>query len=130
MSAPADEVGRAAREKLLDHVRADPALAPHERETTVTFAVDEDSARVFCEEAALVRRLLAHDGVDVEELGVLVDGERRTVTVDEAVDTVDDDDLVVRLRGRIPIRYLLIGERGARSHDDHAAVVTQEVFGR
>lgn len=122
-----DEATEAAREELLDRTRADPGLTPAERETTLSFAVDEEEARIHTEEASLIRRLLAHGAVDIQALGVF-DGERRqTLTLEEAVSESDPDDLIVRLKGRIPLRYLTVGA-GGRNHDDHAPVVSSGVF--
>jgi len=52
---PRGEGGRRALEDLLDATRADPELTPSERETTFTFAVDEDVAHIHTEEAAVIR---------------------------------------------------------------------------
>ena len=68
-----DEGGRLGLEDLLDQTRADPDLSPSERETTFTFAVDEDAAHIHTEEAAVIRRLLSHEDVRVDALGVFGD---------------------------------------------------------
>jgi len=122
----ADEATATAREDLLDRTRADPGLTPAERETTIAFAVDEGEARIHTEEAAVIRRLLAHEGVEVDRLGVFDGERRRTLSLEEAVET-DPDDLVVRLKGRLPLRYVTIGSVG-RNNDEHAHVVSKEVF--
>lgn len=128
MSAEAvEDVGERAVEKLRDRTRADPQLAPKERETTFTFAVDENTARVHTEEAALIRRLLCHDDVRVDALGVFDGDGYRTLSFDEAVAETGGDDLVVRLKGRVPLRYLVVRDTGRRN-DDHAQVVSKEVF--
>jgi hypothetical protein len=129
MSAePAAEATRPAREDLLDRVRADPSLGPRERETTFTFATDEAIAHVHTEEAAIIRRLLSHDDVEVDALGVLAGDRRRTLTLAETLAETDSESLVVRLKGRLPLRYLTVATVG-RNHDEHAAVVSEEVFG-
>lgn len=122
-----EEVAEGAVEYLRERTRADPGLIPEERETTLTFAVDEETARVHSEEASIIRRLLSHDDVDVRRLGVH-DGETtRTVSYDDALAEMGADDLVVRLQGRIPLRYLVVKDVG-RNHDDHAVVVSKGVF--
>ena len=75
----------------------------------------------------IIRRLLAPDAVEVDALGVYDGDRRRSLTLEEAVDETDSDDLVVRLKGRLPLRYLTVGTAG-RNHDDHADVVSGEVF--
>ena len=122
-----DEATRTAREDLLGRTRADPGLTPAERETTLTFAVDEASAHVHTEEAAIIRRLLAHGAVEVDALGVFDGDRRRTLSLESALAETDPNDRVVRLKGRVPLRYLSIGSVG-RNHDEHAAVVSEGVF--
>lgn len=122
-----EDTAQATREDLLDRTRADPDLAPAERETTFAFAVDEDCARVHTEEASVIRRLLSHGDVRVDALAVF-DGERRhTRTLEEVLGEGGPDGSVVRLRGRLPLRYLTVGSVG-RNHDEHAAVVSEGVF--
>lgn len=114
-------------EYLRERTRADPQLRPEERETTFTVAADEDSFRVHSEEAAIIRRLLCHDDVRVDALG-LFDGEAyRTVSFEEAPAKMGADDLVVRLKGHFPVRFFGIRDSG-RTHDRHSAIVSKEVF--
>ena len=122
-----DEATATPREDLLDRTRADPGLTPAERETTLSFAVDEGEARVHTEEAAIIRRFLAHDAVEVDVLGVFDGDRRRTLSLEETLAEADGDDAVVRLKGRVPLRYVTIGSVG-RKHDEHAAVVSEGVF--
>jgi hypothetical protein len=117
-----------SREYLRDRARADPRLTPAERETTLTIAHDRDTARVFSEEAAVVRRLLAHDGFEPERVGVHDGDTTRAVSFDEAVAETAPDDLVVRVQGALPVRYITIATVG-RNHDEHAPIVSKEVFG-
>lgn len=127
-SQSAEEGVEDPRAYLRDRTRADPGLTPAERETNLTLSHDRDSARVFSEEAAVVRRLLAHEGFTPDRVGVH-DGETtRTVSFDEAVAATGVDDLVVRVRGRLPVRYLKVGAVG-RNHDHHADIVSKEVLG-
>jgi len=126
-SQPSEERVDDPREYLRDRTRADPGLTPAERETTLTIPHDLDSARVFSEEAAVVRRLLSHDGFEPARVGIH-DGETtRTVSFDEAAAKTEPDDLVVRVRGTLPIRYLKVGAVG-RNHDHHADLVSKEVL--
>lgn len=122
-----DDGTETAREDLLDRTRADPGLKPAERETTIGFAVEEDTVRIHTEEAAIIRRLLAHRDVEVAALGVFDGDRRRTLALEETLAEVGGDDAVVHLKGRIPIRYVTIGSVG-RKHDEHAAVVSDGVF--
>jgi hypothetical protein len=52
----------------------------------------------------------------------------RTVSFEEAAAETAADDLVVRVRGTLPVRYLKVGAVG-RSHDNHSAIVSKEVLG-
>jgi hypothetical protein len=115
------------REDLRELVRADPDLAPAERETTITVAVDEARARIHTEEAAIIRRLLCHDGVTVDALGVHDGDRRRTIDLDDALAEVEQGDIVSRLKGSIPLRYVSIGTVG-RDHDKHSPVVSHGVL--
>jgi len=124
-----DEGGRLGLEDLLDQTRADPDLSPSERETTFTFAVDEDAAHIHTEEAAVIRRLLSHEDVRVEALGVFDGDRRRTLTPEEALAELEAGDAVVRLKGTLPLRYFVVRDTG-RSHDRHADVVSKEVFNK
>jgi hypothetical protein len=126
---PRGEGGRRALEDLLDATRADPELTPSERETTFTFAVDEDVAHIHTEEAAVIRRLLSHDDVRVDQLGVFDGDRRRTLTREEALAELEAGDAVVRLKGALPLRFFVVRDTG-RSHDRHADVVSKEVFNK
>jgi len=44
----------------LDRVAEDPGLTPAEKETTITWAKDQDRATITTEEASIMRRLIAH----------------------------------------------------------------------
>lgn len=126
-SQSAEEGVEDPREYLRDRTRADPGLTPAERETTLTLAHDRDTARVFSEEAAVVRRLLSHEGFDPARVGVHDGDTTRTVSFEEAVAETAADDLVVRVRGTLPVRYLKVGAVG-RNHDHHADLVSKEVL--
>jgi hypothetical protein len=124
-----EEATQTPREDLLNRTRTDPDLGPKERETTLRFAADEDTAAVYSEEAAIIRRLLSHGEATVDALGIHADGTTRTLPFDEARRAVGPDALVVTLRGSIPLRYLGVSTGdGGRSHDKHAPVVSKGVF--
>lgn len=126
-SQTTEETAGPTREDLVDETRADPGLTPAERETTIGFAVDEAEARIHTEEASLIRRLLSHGDVRIDALGIF-DGDRRhTRTLGEVLAEDGPDGSVVRLKGRLPVRYLTVGSVG-RSHDEHAPVVSEGVF--
>jgi len=85
---------------------------------------------VHTAEASLVRRLLAHGGAEVREVALLVDGaDYLRLPLDQAVEETGGDDLIVALRASLPVRYLTIGSVG-RKGDEHAPVVSEEVFSR
>ena len=126
-SQSAEEPAEPPAEYLRDRTGADPGLRPEERETTFSFAVDEDSVRIHTEEAAIIRRLLSHDAFEPARVGVH-DGETtRTVSFAKAAAETGSDDRVVRVRGRLPIRFLNITSVG-RNNDHHAPVVSGEVL--
>jgi hypothetical protein len=125
-----EDRARPPPEEFIDRAVADPALTPAERETTIGFAVDEAAARVHTAEASLVRRLLAHGGAEVREVALLVDGaDYLRLPLDEAVEETGGDDLIVALQASLPVRYITIGSVG-RKGDEHAPVVSEEVFSR
>lgn len=114
-------------EELIEQTGRDPGLGPRERETTLTFATDEDTAHVHTDEPALIRRCLAHDRLDVDELRIITDGEVRRLTFDDVVANGGVDGRVAGLRGRVPVACLLV-KAGPRKDDGHAAVVSVGVF--
>ena len=114
-------------EALIDKTRTDPDLAPMERETTIGWAADEDVARIHTEMPGLARRLLAHDGIDVTDLGVHDGDTVRTVAFDEAVANGGVDGVVVRVKAALPVGYLSV-KSSERSRTQPAAVVSQRVF--
>lgn len=122
-----DATGRALREHLREQVGRDPALGPAERETSVAFATDQDTARVHTEEPALIRRLLAHDHVEVGVLGVHDGDTTRTVAYDDVVTNGGVDGRVTRLKGRVPVACLVV-KAAPRTTGGHAQVVTKEVL--
>ena len=88
-SQSAEEPAEPPAEYLRDRTGADPGLRPEERETTVSFAVDEDSVRIHTEEAAIIRRLLSHDAFEPARVGVH-DGETtRTMSFAKAAAETD-----------------------------------------
>ncbi|RLM62553.1 hypothetical protein [Halorubrum sp. Atlit-26R] len=126
-SQSAEEPAEPPVEQLRDQTGADPGLTPEERETTFSFAVDEDSVRIHSEEAAIIRRLLSHEAFEPARVGVHNGETTRTVSFAEAADETGPDDRVVRVRGRLPLRFLNVASVG-RNHNQHAPIVSEEVF--
>ncbi|MFB6256296.1 MAG: hypothetical protein ABEH58_06150 [Haloplanus sp.] len=106
---------------MREAVREDPDLLPEEKETTLRFAKDQDTAAVYTAEAGLARRLLAHAAVNVEGLTVLEEEEARR--------EVDPDDWgggdIVGVRARLPVGALKV-QRTPRSAGGHAQVVSEK----
>ena len=129
MSAEAagEKTAETLTEELIEQTGRDPGLGPAERETTFTFATDEDTARVHTEEPALIRRCLAHDHLDVDELRIITDGGVRYVTFDDVVANGGVEGRVAGLRGRVPVACLSVKSR-PRKDDGHAAAISQAVF--
>jgi hypothetical protein len=122
-----EERSQYIREDLRDRARADPHLTPKERETTIGVARDEDLARIHTEEAAIIRRLLAHEATQPTTVG-LYDGETaRRVSYDKVGAEISSEDEVVSLRARLPVRYVLIKGKG-RNTDSHAEMVSPGVL--
>ena len=67
---------------LVQNVREDQKLGPYEKETLIGWAKPDEKARVFTEEAGLIRRFLRLPHFEVEGLRVLsVDGQGQRVSV-------------------------------------------------
>jgi hypothetical protein len=122
-----EERAETLTEELIEQTGRDPALGPRERETTLRFATDEDAAHVHTEEPALIRRCLAHDHLDVDELRVITDDEVRRLTFDDVVANGGVDGRVAALRGRVPVACLTV-KADPRKNDQHAAAVSEAVF--
>ena len=126
-SESSERTSQTLREDLRERTRADPHLSPKERETTIGVARDEESARVHTEEAAIIRRLLAHDATQPTTVGLFDGDTTRKVSYDEVDAEITAEDEVVSLRARLPVRYVLIKGEG-RNTDSHAQMVSQGVF--
>lgn len=115
-------------EELIEQTGRDPGLGPRERETTITFATDENGAHVHTEEPALIRRCLAHDHLDVDELRVITnDEEVRRLSFDDVVANGGVDGRIAALRGRVPVACLTV-KADPRKNDGHAAAVSEAVL--
>ncbi len=114
-------------EELIEQTGRDSGLGLKERETTVRFATDEDAAHVHTEEPALIRRCLAHDHLDVDELRVITDEEVRRLGFDAVLANGGVDGRVAALRGRVPVACLTV-KADPRKSDGHAAAVSEAVF--
>lgn len=111
-------------DELVERVAPDPDLKLKERETTFSFADDEDRARVHSASPAVVRRLLAHDEVSITSATVH-DGEGiEDVSGGALRDSTGD---IVSIRGRVPVGCLLLKARG-RNNNQAANVVSGGVF--
>lgn len=110
--------------ELVERVAPDPDLALMERETTFSFAADEDRARVHSASPAVVRRLLAHEEVSITSATVH-DGEGIDNISGDALPDTDGD--IVSVRGRVPVGCLLL-KAVARSNNQVSNVVSHRVF--
>ena len=119
---PTREVTRG--DELVQRVAPDPDLMLKERETTVSFADDEDRARVHSASPAVVRRLLAHDEVSVRE-ATIHDGEGVETVPGGALRGTDGD--IVSVRATLPVGCVLIKAR-PRSNNQASGVVSGGVF--
>lgn len=128
-AAPPEERVDTVTEELIEQTKRDPSLSPEERETLVRFGTDQSEAAVYTEEPALVRRLLAHSHTTVEEVRVIDedDDDVRYLSLADAVANDGVDGRVVSLRGRLPVRCLVI-KAVPRKATGHAAVVSREVL--
>jgi hypothetical protein len=85
-----------------------PELTPAEKEVTLGVARDEDQLRVTSEVGSVTRRLLAHDGFEVEGVRVV-------------------DGVVTAVTGRLPVGYLSVGTTGRKS-SNLSGMVSDGVF--
>jgi hypothetical protein len=108
----------------MQRVSADPDLTLKERETTFSFADDEDRARIHSASPAVVRRLLAHDEVRITN-ATIHDGEGvETVSGESLPDTTGD---IVSVRGTLPVGFLSVKTVG-RSTNQAAKVISDGVL--
>lgn len=106
----------------LDNVREDTDLQPVEKETTIRFAKDTDTIRVFTAEKGLMRRFLAHPASSIHTLTVR-DGDARPALPP----SLYDGEEIVGLDVTLPIGALLF-RRDPRQSGQHAEIVTERVF--
>lgn len=123
----AGKAGASLRDDLASQTRSDPGLSAAERETTITWASDEDHARIHTEAPALIRRCLAHDALDVDAIGVYDGDTTRRVEFDTARANGGVDGDVVALSGRVSIAHLSI-KTSRRNHTQQADVISEGVF--
>jgi hypothetical protein len=90
---------------LTERVAPDPDLKLKERETTFSFADDEDRARVHSASPAVVRRLLAHDEVSITS-ATIHDGEGVENISGPALPDSNGD--IVSVRGELPVGCLSV----------------------
>jgi len=109
---------------IIDQVQSDPELGAGEKQTTISFASDEDVATAFTEEPSLIRRFLLHPHIAVDELRILHnDGTVSYLTPEEW-----DGEAVVGLDARIPVNILKV-QSEARGQTVHSQIVSSEVLG-
>lgn len=100
--------------------RTDPDLDPAEKETTIRWARDEDTAVIHTDERGVGRRVIRHDHSTIESVNVLLpDGTRDTL----APEAVGANNEVIGVRVRLPIGVLSI-KSNPRNDDGHANVVS------
>lgn len=105
---------------VADAVREDPELSPAEKETSLRFPKDRDTARVYTEEAGLMRRILRHQHADVRAVTELRDGDSRpTVALEDWGGAP-----VVAVEATLPVGALQV-KTHPRDGGGHAAVVAE-----
>ena len=106
---------------VLEQVKEDPELLPCEKETTFSFAKDEDRARVHTDEAGLMRRLLQHPEFEITELRLHTQVGYRYVDCEQDLTECDS---VIGVKGSIPVTALLVksASRAQRAHCHVVAV--------
>jgi len=113
-----------AKHDLSKRVSGDPDLTRAERETTITFADDQERARVHSASPGITRRLLAHDDARLLS-ATLHDGEGvETVPGRQVAGEAGD---IVSVRVTLPVGCVSV-KGVARSHNQSAAVVSDGVF--
>jgi hypothetical protein len=121
----ADTAGQRAPEEVLDAVGEDSDLAPVDKEITISYSKDEDTARVFSAVAGVSRRLLAHPHVDVIEVRLVDEdtGTKRHAPPDD----VGPSETVVGVRASVDVG--LLGISGSpRTSGGPADLVTERVM--
>lgn len=104
--------------------RGDPDLDPAEKETTIRWARDEDTAIVHTDEKGVGRRVIRHDHSTIESVNVLLPDGTRDTLEPEAVGANNE---VVGVRVRLPVGAVSI-KGTPRANDQHAAVVSDAVL--
>lgn len=87
-----------ARLAVADEFVTDTLLSPEERETSITFSGDTDTARIHAANRSVARSLVLNENVAVEWYG-LANGE----TVTEATSVLDADVSPVSVRCTVPV---------------------------
>ncbi len=113
MSTPTDQLVAAVG-------RADPDLGPQERETTIRFAAADESAVIWSEEPALIRRLIAHPDSTVSSMRVQKDGTATQTTPQEY-----QDGEIVGVQCDVPLGVLKV-QATSRTTGTHADIVSKQ----
>jgi hypothetical protein len=123
MSSESEVAG--SRDKDRPTVREDRELTPGEKEVSITFSKEDDTARVFSAIEGVSRRLLAHDLVEVIEV-VLVDeadGTRRQA----ALEDVRPSEEIVGVLADVDVGLITVSGQPRRS-GTYADVITDRVL--
>jgi len=104
--------------RLTDCVAENSDLTPAEKETSISFAKTDDTARVFTAEAGLMRRLLSHEHFEVDHV-VPQNGMKV-----ESIEEIDaPETTIVGVAGRVPVGCLKM-RTSIRGSSGHANVVS------
>ena len=108
-------------DRLVEAVKEDPDLLPEEKETTFTWAKDEDRAHVFTEEGSITRRLLRYPDFEIESLRVYTEDApgKRLGGADYS------DGRITGVWGTLPIGSLKILSR-SRSDSTHCKIISKD----
>lgn len=112
---------------LAESVQTNTNVTQAERETSITFSRADDRADIYCEEQAMMKRLLLHPDFELDFY--------HTSHPDRVTGVVEGDEYeedghdgrkpVYAIRGTIPIGCLKVGP-SPRSSSGHADVVTSK----
>jgi hypothetical protein len=105
--------------ELVEAVEENSTLSSVEKETILKFSKVDDRAKVYTEEAGLMRRLLHHPHFEVSSLR---DAEGRKVALNDF-----EGGSITGVDGNIPIEALVF-QTSLRANSQHSAVVPEGVL--
>jgi len=114
--------------ELLDAIKTDPNRSLEERETSITWAGDENSARVYSSQPAIMRRIAMHPESQVrwvEETNPNFEDGRVTDTFEPQQGF--DGQAVYSLSVSLPVACVTV-KRRPRGDSGHSRVVSDGVF--